>query len=171
MRIRSALILSFSAWCLAISSPLHAQSAATKSQGALDLYAVDAAGNRITDLEAGKYVAVIVEADAKTFPDKANARLSVRASFTTEVLGRPVKYSINLPLSGTVGSRNDPSVGTATAGQKLGTEFENKVWRERFDFYVPREVPAGKLTLRVRATATSAKPVVSAFSFDVVRPR
>jgi len=151
--------------------PLHAKPAAAKTQGALSLFPVDAAGNKINELVAGQYVALQVEADAKTFPDKANARIAVRASFTTEVLGQPVKYSINLPLSGSVGSRVDPSVGLPTSGRKLGTEFENKVWRERFDFYVPREVPAGTLSIRVRATATSGQRLARTFTFKVVRPR
>jgi hypothetical protein len=169
--LKSLLSILCVAWALLLHAPLHAQPSASKSQAGLDLYAVDAAGNRIADLEAGKYVALIVEADTKTFPDKASVRLSVRATFNTEVLGQPVKYSVNLPLSGSVGSGKDPSIGTATSGQKLGTALENKVWRERVDFYVPRETPAGSVTIRVRASATSAKPVVRNFTFNVVRPR
>ena len=157
--------------CATIQSAHSQPKSGSKTVGDFKLYAVDANGNKMQNLVAGQYIALIVEADTAVFPDKAAAGLSARANFTTRVLGQPVAYSVNLPVANASASKLvDPTVETPTSGQKLGRELENKIWRERFDFYIPIQAPAGALSITISAKATSAKNVSRTFQFKVERP-
>lgn len=148
----------------------QAQITPSKTEADLRLYAVDENGYLVENLVAGKYVALIVEANTGVFPDKVAAGLSARAEFSTQVFGQLVKYSISLPVAkASASSRLDPTVGTPTSGLKIGNDLQNRIWSERFDFYIPSEAPAGTVTITIRANGTSAKSVYRAFTFKVIR--
>jgi len=152
--------------------PSAVQSSGNKTEADLKVYAVNANGDRLQNLVAGEYVALIVEADTGVFPDRVAAGLSARASFATRILGQTVSYSVSLPVAtASSNSRRDPTTGSPTSGEKLGNELQNKIWSERLDFYVPREAPEGIVKVTIRANAVSAKPVSRTFTFNVVRPR
>ena len=172
MRTKALNILTLALVACATLQNAHSQpKSGGKTTGDLKLYAVDTNGNIMQNLVAGQYIALIAEADTAVFPDKATAGLSARAKFTTRVLGQPVAYSVNLPVANASASKLvDPTVETPTSGQKLGRELENKVWRERFDFYIPAEAPAGALSITIRAKATSANSVSRTFKLNIVRP-
>lgn len=65
----------------------QAQITPSKTEADLRLYAVDENGYLVENLVAGKYVALIVEANTGVFPDKVAAGLSARAEFSTQVFG------------------------------------------------------------------------------------
>lgn len=143
----------------------------SKTVGKLELYAVDGDGKALPYLTAGQYVALLVTADTAMFPDKAAAGLSVRASFSTLVLGKTVSYSFNVPVVSAKASKLvDPSVGLPTSGEKLGEDLQERSWEERIDFYVPAEVPEGALSITVRAKASSSETIARTYKFKVVRP-
>jgi len=135
----------------------------------IKISAVDINENPLPALKAGEYARLEVEARLREIPDKAQARVTASATFTTFVLGRRVSYSVSLPLRAAAGSSIDPSIGLPGSGKKLGSEVENRTIREIFDFHVPAETPAGELTISVKVTATSATRLSRTFRFQVVR--
>lgn len=149
---------------------LNAKQPTSPQAGAdIEISAVDINENPLPSLKAGQYARLRVRAMAGSLPDGASARITAVASYTTTILGRKVSYRVNLPVSGSIGSSLDPTVGMPNSGQKLGAEVEYQTVRETFDIYVPSEAPAGKLVLTIKVTASSAAPLTRNFNLQVVR--
>jgi hypothetical protein len=166
---KKALLFLISALALFVTM-MTADAKSKTASGIIQLQAVDAEGRPLQNLVAGKYVRLDASASFENLPPKAVGKVNFSATFSTSILGRKVSYTLKLPVSGSAGSSLDPSVGVPTSGQPLDATLPAKTFREILDFQIPPETPAGKLTLTVFASATSATPLKRSFTFNVVRP-
>jgi hypothetical protein len=149
-------------------APVAAKSREQSTVG-ISLIAVDRNGNPLQTLVAGEYIRLDLSADLSALPSKASASVTASAAFTTTILGRPVGYTVSLPLKGSAGSRIDPTIGASLSGSDLVKPYENTVYHEILDFQIPPETPAGIVTFTVSVSEASIKTVKKKFVFQVRR--
>jgi hypothetical protein len=155
---------------LTLASELPAQNGQDNRRTRVDIQvtAVDANERPLPTLVAGEYVRLRVRAQVGNLPARAALSVGAKATFTTTILGQPVSYSINLPAQGTASSLLNPSV--SASGRPLATDFNNRTVEEIFDFNIPRDTPAGTVTLAIRIAGSSLAPVQKSFNLQIVRP-
>jgi hypothetical protein len=168
IKLFSFSVLKYSAILFSIVF-FHTNLNASPIIGSLELEAVDANGNSISQFIPGQYIRLNASVTIKDLPKNANAKITISALYATVVLGKKVSYSFALPAIGSASSRLNPVEGTTDYGLPLGNELQNNSFNEVIDFQIPSQVPAGTLTFTVTATATSVKQIKRKFRFNIVR--
>jgi hypothetical protein len=160
--MKKNLVLNHIIVCLLTLSPLSllgAPKPAPKNTNfdIINVIPVNESGKKLSSFKRGQYIRVDWSAyyNNKNINDNAfSGSLNLKASCQAVLFGKKISYSINLPLSGTGGSLKS-IFNTSSDSDILNSK---QSYKEFTDFYIPEELPPGKVTIELTGK-TSVKNI------------
>jgi hypothetical protein len=159
--MKTHLILNHLIACLLVLSPLSIL--ATNQNTNLNIISVmpvNEKGESLSYFERGQYIRIDWSAyyNHSNINDRAfSGSLNLKASCQVILLDKKINYSIKFPLTGT--GNNLKTVFNSSEDSDILNE--NSDYHEYADFYIPRELPSGKITIELtsKSSVKNIKPI------------